>query len=179
MTTPDFDLKYPIGTFAYSGPYSAAERAANIEAIAALPAQLEAVVAPLTDAQLAMPYRPGGWTVRQVVHHLPDSHTHAMIRTKWTLTEATPRIKAYHEALYAQQPDYAGPIALSLNLLASVHARWVYLLRQLTEADFARAFEHPETGQTVTLDEVTGSYSWHGRHHLAHITEVLKRQGGQ
>jgi len=169
------DLRYPVGQYTYSGSYTEATRNANIDEIEALPGQLRAVATPLTEAVLNTPYRPGGWTVRQVIHHLPDSHCHAMIRTKWTLTEDTPLIKAYHEALYAQQPDYEAPIELSLQLLDALHQRWVYLLRQMGNDDFGRSFVHPETGNTVTLDEVTGTYAWHGRHHLAHITHLLAR----
>ena len=171
------DLQYPIGKYSYTLRHSALQRAALIKSIAELPAKVRATVEPLSAEQLATPYRPGGWTVRQLVHHIADSHLHAYIRTHWALTEDTPRIKAYNEASWAELPDYEGPVNLSLGLLEQVQQRWVYLLEHLPEDAWGRAFEHPETDARVTLDEMLGTYDWHGRHHLAHIERLIAREG--
>lgn len=173
------ELQYPIGQFTYTGGYDATQRASLIQGIALLPAQVRAAVATLNDEQLATPYRPGGWSLRQLLHHIPDSHMHAYIRMHWALTEETPRIKAYQEAAWARLPDYHAPVELSLQLLTAVHARWVYLLEHLPTDDWQKAFEHPETNQLVTMQEMLGTYNWHGRHHLAHITSLLEREGWQ
>src|SRR6476620_9464894 len=150
-----------------------ARRAECIARIAAAPEHLRTAVAGLDDAQLDTPYRPGGWTVRQVVHHVPDSHLNAYTRIKLALTEDEPTIKPYEEARWAELPDArTGPIEISLALLEALHRRWVLLLRELQPADFTRQFRHPEHGRAMSLDEVLALYAWHGRHHVAHITSL-------
>jgi hypothetical protein len=170
------DLRYPIGPFAPAATVTPAQVQAWIDDIAALPADLRRTVMPLTDAQLDTPYRPGGWTVRQVVHHLPDSHMNSLIRFKWALTEDKPLIKAYDENGWAALPDCRSPTAHSLDLLAALHARWVDLLHSLSWAQLQREFVHPESG-AVRLAVSVGDYAWHGRHHLAHIQRLIEREG--
>jgi hypothetical protein len=146
--------------------------------IAAAPAALRAAVAGLSDAQLDTPYRPGGWTVRQVVHHVPDSHLNAYVRIRLALTEDTPTIKPYEEARWAELPDARTlPIEVSLALLEGLHARWVGLLGGLGPADGARQFHHPEHGRLITVDELIAMYAWHGEHHVAHVTSLRARNG--
>jgi hypothetical protein len=170
------DLRYPIGEFRYEGELDQRRREQWIEEIAATPANLRAAVAGLAPHQLDTPYRDKGWTVRQVVHHLPDSHLNAYTRIKLALTEDVPVIRPYEEARWAELPDgRAGPIELSLNLLESLHHRWVLLLRQLTPADFRRRFMHPQHGRPFELQETLALYAWHGRHHVAHITSLRRR----
>jgi len=170
------DLRYPIGQFRYEGEPDQHRREQWIEEIAATPANLRAVVAGLAPDQLDTPYREKGWTVRQVVHHLPDSHLNAYTRIKLALTEDVPVIKPYEEARWAELPDgRAAPIELSLNLLESLHHRWVLLLRQLTPADFRRRFVHPQHGRPIELQETLALYAWHGRHHVAHIASLRRR----
>lgn len=170
------DLRYPIGQFQYEGEPDQHRREQWIEEIAATPASLRAAVAGLAPHQLDTPYRDKGWTVRQVVHHLPDSHLNAYTRIKLALTEDVPVIRPYEEARWAELPDgRAGPIELSLNLLESLHHRWVLLLRQLTPADFRRRFIHPQHGRPFELQETLALYAWHGRHHVAHITSLRRR----
>ena len=174
MTDP---LRFPIGTFSHSGPVTDADRAAWISDLDALPAQMHAALDGLTDAQLDTPYRPGGWTLRQVAHHVPDSHLNAYTRFKLALTEDTPTIRPYAEAEWARLPDVdATSIGTSLALLSALHARWTTLLRALPPEAWARTFLHPESGRT-RLDLALGSYAWHGRHHLAHITTTAERHG--
>jgi uncharacterized damage-inducible protein DinB len=161
----------------YRQPTGTEERRQWIAEIAACPARLRAAVAGLTAAQFDTPYRPGGWTVRQVVHHVPDSHLNAYVRFKLALTEDSPTIKPYDEAAWAELPDTAAtPIEVSLDLLESLHARWVRLLESMTEADFARRFHHPESG-TMSLDTYLSGYALHCRHHVAHITRLRGRMG--
>lgn len=170
------DLRYPIGRFRFDGDASANRREQWIEEIATVPARLRAAVAGLNAAQLDTPYREGGWTVRQVVHHLPDSHLNAYTRIKLALTEEEPTIKPYEEARWAELPDArAGEIEASLNLLESLHHRWLMLLRQMKPADFDRQFRHPEHGRIFKLSETLALYAWHGRHHVAHITALRQR----
>jgi hypothetical protein len=170
------DLRYPIGEFRYEGEPDQRRREQWIKEIAATPANLRAAVAGLAPHQLDTPYRDKGWTVRQVVHHLPDSHLNAYTRIKLALTEDVPVIRPYEEARWAELPDgRAGPIELSLNLLESLHHRWVLLLRQLTPADFRRRFMHPQHGRPFELQETLALYAWHGRHHVAHITSLRRR----
>jgi hypothetical protein len=165
------DLRYPIGPFAYDGRMTDARRAECVARIAAAPARLRAAVAGLDDAQLDTPYRPGGWTVRQVVHHLPDSHINAYTRIRLALTEDTPTIKPYEEARWAELPDARTlPIDISLALLEALHARWVPLLRGLGAGDGARQLRHPEHGRLMPIDELIALYAWHGEHHIAHVT---------
>jgi uncharacterized damage-inducible protein DinB len=172
------DLQYPIGKFRYEGEPDPHKLERWIDEIAAAPANLRAVVAGLSPQQLDTPYRDKGWTVRQVVHHLPDSHLNAYTRIKLALTEDVPVIKPYEEARWAELPDgRAAPIELSLNLLESLHHRWVLLLRQLTPADFGRRFLHPEHSRPFELQETLALYAWHGRHHVAQIASLRRRMG--
>lgn len=171
------DLRYPIGKFGVDPEVTDAKRRRWIEEIAGTPAALRAAVAGLSEAQLDTPYRPGGWTVRQVAHHLPDSHLNAYVRFKLALTEAEPTVKTYDEAAWAELADgRTAPVELSLALLESLHRRWVLVLRSLFPGDFARTFRHPEWG-TVSLDWYLQQYAWHGRHHVAHITSLRGRMG--
>lgn len=168
-------LRYPIGHFHARPHLSAEQREGLISEIAALPAALRAAVGDLTDAQLETPYRPDGWTVRQVVHHVPDSHLNAYVRFKLALTEDEPAIKGYDEAAWSELPDArTADIEISLALLETLHHRWTILLRSLTEQQFARAFQHPELGR-VTLETNVQLYAWHGRHHLTHIIALRER----
>lgn len=171
------DLKYPIGKFQPKDFYTPTELAGFITTIEELPTQLERAVASLTESQLDTPYREGGWTVRQVVHHVADSHTNAYIRFKWALTEDTPVIKAYDEKGWATTPETkASPVA-SLALLKALHQKWVILLRGMDASDFQKSIIHPETTKHIRLENLCGSYAWHGEHHLAHITSLKKRMG--
>lgn len=174
---PAQDLRYPIGHFTYTRPLTKVERDAAIEKIAHAPAKLRAAVNGLSPQQLDTPYRPGGWTVRQLAHHVPDSHLNAYIRTKLALTEHEPTIKAYDEKAWAELADSrVTPIESSLDLLDAIHQRWVNLLRSLGEAEFARTLRHPEAG-LKTVDWIVTLYSWHGEHHAAHITSLRNRMG--
>ena len=176
MTVPTPDLRYPIGEFSPPDPVTRDRVDGWIGDIAALPADLRRTVAPLTDAQLDTPYRPGGWTVRQVVHHLSDSHINSLIRFKWALTEDRPVIKAYDEKGWAELSDARSPIGPSLDLLDALHRRWTDLLRSLSWPQLEREFVHPESG-TTTLAVTVGAYAWHGRHHLAHVDRLIEREG--
>ena len=170
-------LQFPIGKFEKKAAFTAAGRAGAIDVIAATPATLRGAVHGLSPGQLDTPYRPEGWTVRQVVHHVPDSHLNAYIRTKLALTDSEPTIKPYKEDLWAKLEDSRStPIEVSLSLLDAVHHRWVLLLRSLAPADFTRAFRHPEMGP-MDLDTQVQLYDWHGRHHVAHITSLRERMG--
>lgn len=176
MTTPNLDdMKYPIGKFK-RGDVTPEQRESWIAEIAEAPAKLRAAVAGLSDEQLDTPYRPGGWTVRQVVHHVADSHMNSFVRFKLALTEDRPIIKPYEEALWAELADGVADVELSLTLLDSLHARWVALLRSLREDQWPRVFVHPESGET-RLDVNLGIYAWHGRHHTAHVTGLRSRMG--
>ncbi len=170
------DFRFPVGTFEpLSGIPSDAERASFIANIRALPEKLSAAVAGLNAAQLATPYRDGGWMVRQVVHHLADSHMNAYVRTKLILTEDQPTIKPYKEAAWAEVTDARGEnIESSLSILRGIHARWHACLASLAPGDFQRTFNHPEHG-IRSLDWILQLYSWHGRHHTAHITSLRER----
>ena len=169
------DPRYPIGKFQYREGISDKERGELIQHIADAPAKLRDSVKGLSDQQLDTPYREGGWTVRQVVHHVPDSHMNAYTRLKLALTETEPTIKPYNEKLWAELPDgRAGAVAPSLQLLESLHHRWVILLHSLTPVDYLRTFRHPESGQR-TLDWLIQLYAWHSRHHVAHITSLRDR----
>lgn len=170
------DERYPIGTFHFEGEINNKVIEQWISEIEALPASIRNVVKNLTDEQLDTPYRNGGWTIRQVVHHVPDSHMNAYIRFKWALTEDNPLIKPYDESKWADLSDYKLPIEVSLSMLANVHTRMVELLRNLTNEELQKTFIHPESGQT-TLAKNIGMYAWHGNHHLAHITTLCKRMG--
>lgn len=164
------ELRFPIGPFRYVGEATPAWRAARIGEIEALPGLVRAAVEGIAEAQWDTPYRPGGWTVRQVVHHLPESHMNAYIRFKLALTEDHPTIKPYREAAWADLPDVRQvPPDVSLALLDALHHRWTAVLRAMSPGEFARTLRHPEYGRTFTLDEMLGMYAWHGRHHLAHV----------
>src|SRR5579864_592102 len=171
------DLRYPIGGYVTKSVLTPAERADAIERIAAAPKRLREAVSGLTGGQLDMPYRPGGWTVRQVAHHVPDSHMNAYVRLKLALTENEPTIKPYEEGLWADLPDSREtPVEVSLALLEFLHLRWDFLLRSLQPGDFARRLRHPDLG-AMTVDNLVGLYAWHGRHHVAHITSLRQREG--
>lgn len=176
MDAPE-SLQYPIGRFAMPATVDATQRRAWIDAIESTPAELRRAVSGLSDAQLDTAYRDGGWTLRQVAHHLPDSHIHAYCRTKYALTEDHPTVKPYAEAAWAELADAKLPVAPSLQILEHVHARWVVVLRALREADFARTWFHPEQKKTYALDRLLGLYAWHGRHHVAHVTGLRARKG--
>ncbi len=167
------DRQYPIGRFEYPATVPAAEREAMLSRLASTPARLRSLTTGLTHAQLDTPYREGGWTVRQVIHHLPDSHMNSYVRFKLALTEDEPVIKPYDEAAWAILPDTAEtPVETSLALLESLHARWVTLLRSLTEQQWQRCMRHPVNG-LLRLDQVLALYAWHGDHHLAHIRNTV------
>src|SRR3954471_2888261 len=172
------DPRYPIGPFRFSGKSDSASRSRCIAEIASAPGHLRAAVSDLTPAQLNAPYRQGGWSVRQVVHHLPDSHLNAYTRMKLALTEDEPTIKPYDEARWAELPDVqATPIETSLTLLECLHRRWVLLLRSLGPKELSRRFRHPEHNRSIGLEEMLALYAWHGRHHVAHITSLRSRMG--
>lgn len=169
------DLRFPVGKFHYEGPPSEEQQQQFISEIAQTPGNLRAAVIGLSEAQLDTPYRPEGWSVRQVVHHLPDSHLNSYIRFKLALTEDEPTIKPYAEDRWAELPDSkATPIEVSLTLLDSLHDRWVRLLRSLTPEQWKRSFRHPDLG-LMPLEKALALYAWHGKHHVAHITELRKR----
>jgi DinB superfamily len=170
------DLRYPIGRFDDGLPITTDMRQSAIETIAALPSQLKRAVVGLSDSHLDTPYRPDGWTVRQVVHHLADSHMNAYVRTKLGLTEHEPTIKPYDQDSWVPLADSRLPVDLSLSIVNGVHARWTALWRSLTLSQFARVFHHPEIG-VVTLDAQLQMYAWHSRHHVAHITSLRQREG--
>ena len=171
------DPRFPIGKLQYVGTPTAEEHAKCIADIEQTPAALRAAVEGLTAAELDTPYRPGGWTVRQVVHHVPDSHMNAYVRFKLALTEDAPVIKTYAEDRWAELADTKStPIEVSLALLDSLHDRWVRLLRSLKPEDWKRQFRHPELG-VVPLEKNVALYAWHGKHHVAHVTELRKRMG--
>jgi hypothetical protein len=171
------DPRYPIGRFVPDPNLTPETRARHIEAVAGLPSRMRQAVAGLTNQQLNTPYREGGWTVRQVVHHVPDSHLNAYIRFKLAITEQDPTIKPYDETAWAQLKDSElTPIEVSLALLESLHARWTVLLRSLKAEDFQRKFVHPDFGPH-DVDWLLGLYAWHGNHHVAHITQLREKNG--
>lgn len=169
------DLRYPIGQFALKSEPTDVQLQKFIEEIAEAPAKLRDAVRGLSDEQLNTPYREGGWMVRQVAHHLPDSHLNAYARFRMALTEHEPEIKPYNEARWAELDDARNaPVETSLVLLEALHERWVLLLKSLTPEEFKRAFRHSESG-LMMLDKIAGMYAWHGRHHVAQITELRRR----
>jgi len=171
------DLRYPIGKFDIAAPVDPATRPHLIDQIATAPAALREAVRGLDDAQLETPYRPDGWTVRQTVHHVADSHINSYLRFRLALTEENPTVKPYDEAAWAELVDSrTEPVEVSLRLLESLHQRWVVLLRALGDGDFTRTFVHPALGP-VSLDRNLALYAWHGRHHTAHITGLRERNG--
>ncbi len=170
-------LQYPLGKYRIEHEIDEARRAELIAQIASAPMQLRVAVSGLDDAQLDTPYRPEGWTVRQVVHHLADSHINAYVRMKLALTEDTPTIKPYDEKLWAALPEArSAPVELSLVLLEAMHARWLLMLDAMQPPDFQRCFHHPESGSQVPLDHMLAMYAWHGRHHIAHVTSLRERR---
>jgi uncharacterized damage-inducible protein DinB len=171
------DLRYPIGRLSRPSELSPEDRTAAIDAIAVTPTNLAAAVNGLNDAQIDTPYRPGGWTVRQLVHHVADSHINAYTRFRFALTEDNPTIKPYEEAVWAELPDARLlPVSVSLLLLQALHERWVALLREVPHESFARTLQHPENGP-MTVDGLLATYAWHGRHHTAHVTALRERMG--
>lgn len=171
------DLRYPIGRARMETRLEEGRRRELIDQIEETPARLRAAVAGLTPEQLDTPYRPGGWTVRQLVHHVPDSHLNAYVRFKLALTEQEPAIKTYDEALWAELPDTrAVPVEVSLALLENLHRRWVALLRSLGAAELEKTLRHPDHG-LLNLNQLLGLYAWHGRHHTAHVTALRERMG--
>lgn len=171
-------LQYPIGKAKIPVPISSKDIDHWIRVLEEFPERLGSLVKNLSQDQLDTPYRDDGWTIRQVIHHIADSHHHSYIRFKWALTESTPVIKAYDEARWAELHDTkSGPIHLSLQAIASTHAKLVYFLKGLTAADFEQCFIHPETQKKVPLGENVGIYAWHSNHHYAHIQNLLQRKG--
>ena len=171
------DLRYPIGHFSPPASSMAGVRSANIQTLRLLPSRMRAAVSGLDDHQLDTPYRPEGWTVRQVVHHVADSHTNSYVRFKLALTEDWPTIKPYDEAAWANLADSRWlPVETSLGMLEALHGRWVSLLESLSDEDFQRGYQHPEQGRQ-NLAKVLALYDWHSRHHTAHITSLRARQG--
>ncbi len=171
------DLRYPIGPLSTPVPFTASHRAAAIRTLAEAPARFRLACAGLSEAQLDTPYRPGGWTVRQLVHHVADSHINAYLRTKFALSDDNPTIRPYPEAVWAEMTDgRLAPVSLSLDLLDALHGRWSMLLASLPSEAFARTLLHPERG-AMTIDDVLAMYEWHSRHHTAHITGLREREG--
>jgi uncharacterized damage-inducible protein DinB len=170
------DPRYPIGKFSYTGPLAAEQRQQCLKDIEQTPARLRAAVAGLSEKQLNTPYREGGWTVRQLTHHVPDSHMNSYIRFKLALTEDEPTIKPYLEDRWALLPDSQAPPEVSLVLLDCIHQRWMMMLRSLSDTDWQRTFRHPELGP-MTLEKTLALYSWHGRHHVAHVTSLREKMG--
>jgi hypothetical protein len=168
-------LRYPIGKFIARDSYSTDELLLCIERIETLPREIEKIINSMTIKQLDTPYREGGWTARQVVHHMADSHMNAYIRFKWSLTESTPIIKAYDEKAWAETPETKLDPVISIELLKALHAKWSALLRRLTPADFQKEFLHPDTKKNMRLDRMTAMYAWHGEHHFGHLKIVANR----
>jgi DinB superfamily len=169
------DLRFPVGKFHRVDSLADSDRTRLIGEIAKAPAKLRNAVTGLTEAQLDTPYRPGGWTVRQVTHHVPDSHMNAFVRMKLALTENEPTIKTYEEADWANLADSKLPVEPSLTLLENLHTRWVALMKSFGEAEWKRKFVHPAMGP-MTLEQTVALYAWHGRHHVAHVTSLRERE---
>lgn len=170
-------LRYPVGRFTPQQDYTLEELQVLIDKIAGFPSRLKQTVETLNPQQMDTRYREGGWTARQVIHHLSDSHMNAYIRLKWTLTENSPTIKAYDEKRWAETVEVSEDPQISIDLLTSLHAKWVRLLKRLTAEDFARGYMHPESGKFVTLAHQVGLYAWHGDHHLGHLRLVTNKGG--
>ena len=171
------DLRYPIGPFEELAEIGPEDRSRYMRELERLPAEMRAAVAGLTDEQLDTRYRPGGWTLRQVAHHVPDSHMNSYVRMRLALTEDEPTIRPYFEDRWAKLPDASrAPVGLSLDLLEALHGRWVFMLRGIEPEQWIRTFRHPERG-TATLQANLALYAWHGRHHVAQITSLRARQG--
>ncbi|MFI2744390.1 YfiT family bacillithiol transferase [Zhouia sp. PK063] len=177
MTSEQLELlKYPIGKLNFPEQVTATHIEEWKKNIETFPERFSALVNDLNDEQLNTPYRPGGWTVRQLIHHVADSHTHAYIRFKWTLSEENPIIKAYNQDGYANLNDSKGPIDLSLTYLKALHAKLIYLINGMEPEDFNRTFIHPENKMVYSLLRTLATYAWHGEHHYAHINHLLKRK---
>jgi uncharacterized damage-inducible protein DinB len=171
------DPRYPIGKFSYNGPPTAEDKKKYLDEIEQTPARFRSALAGLSDEQLNTPYRDGGWTLRQLAHHLPDSHMNAYVRFKLALTEDEPTIKPYMENLWAELPEAkSAGIEVSLALLDSLHRRWMLMLRQFGDAEWKRTFRHPELG-AMSLEKTVALYAWHGKHHVAHVTSLKKEMG--
>lgn len=171
------DPRYPIGKFSFQGSLTPEQKRQYLNDIEQTPARLRAAVRGLSEKQLDTPYREGGWTVRQVIHHVPDSHMNSYVRFKLALTEDDPTIKPYMEDRWAELPEAKqAPTEVSLALLDSLHQRWVLVLRGLTDADWQRTFRHPDLG-SMTLEKTLALYAWHGRHHVAHVTSLREKMG--
>lgn len=171
------DLRYPIGEFNFEAPVNDAELQSCLDRIAATPARMRAAVAGLNEEQLNTPYRPQGWTIRQVVHHVPESHLNSYIRFKLAVTEDEPTIRPYFEDRWGELDDARqAPVALSLDLLDALHGRWIWFLRSMKPQDFKRTFRHPDLG-ILSLDKTAALYAWHGEHHVAQITSLRERMG--
>jgi hypothetical protein len=171
-------LQYPIGRFRRPENPAPEQAAGWIDEIATLPADLRSAVKGLSEAQLDTPYREGGWTLRQVVHHVADSHLHAYCRIRFALTEPEPAIQPYNEATWAELPDArSGPIEVSLALIEALHTRWAALARTLTPEELKRVYHHPEHAKPMVVDSTLAMYAWHGKHHVAHITGLRQRMG--
>jgi len=171
----DESQRYPIGKFSPKDSYSIEEVQNAIGQIERLPSEVEKIARALTIKQLDTPYREGGWTARQVIHHVADSHLHAYVRTKWILTEPTPLIKAYNEKAWAETPESKLDPGISIDLLKALHAKWVSLLKRIEPADYTKELIHPETKRHLRLDRLVAMYSWHGDHHLAHLKVVANK----
>ena len=170
------DPRYPIGKYAAKEAFTIEEQQEFLERIASLPDRVADAIRGFTEAQLDTPYRDDGWTVRQVIHHIADSHMNAYIRVKWTLTETSPTIKAYDEKGWATTPETSADPSLSIAMLKALHTKWVALLRGLSAQELCRNFIHPATNKSTRLDQLMAMYAWHGDHHLAHITELKKQK---
>jgi len=170
-------FKYPIGRVNIPDIITDKDIQKWISLLDSFPRKMRLITKNLSEEQLDTPYREGGWTIRQVVHHVVDSHYNSYIRFKWTLTEDRPVIKAYFEERWAELDDYKAPIELSLKALESLHDKWVYLLKGLSKDELKRVFIHPETNEEVTLEKNIGIYAWHSKHHYAHIENLLRRKG--
>lgn len=171
-------LKYPIGTFSFPKEADADRINAWVLEIQEFPEKIESAVNTLNESQLDTAYRPEGWSIRQVIHHVVDSHLNSYIRFKWTLTESEPMIKVYDEKTWAEEPEASkGPIDISLDLLKSLHKRWTLVLKNLSEQDLQKAFTHPEMNRKIHLYQNIALYAWHCKHHLAHITNLKEREG--
>jgi len=176
VETGEVDPRYPVGRFSRPETVTADERIAAIAVLAELPAMLSEAVEGLDREQFDTPYREGGWTVRQLVHHIADSHMNAFLRVRLALTEDWPTITPYNEKAWAMLPDSAAPAGWSVRLLENLHARWVMLLESLTDEQWARGMKHPENGP-MTVETATLLYAWHSRHHVAHIVRLREREG--
>ncbi|MDR5590975.1 YfiT family bacillithiol transferase [Christiangramia sp. SM2212] len=179
MITADIEeLKYPIGKLELPNEITSKDIQRWITDISELPYNLKKAATPLSKEQLDTPYRPEGWTLKQLIHHIADSHMSALLRFKWALTEEEPTIKAYDEKSFADLYDSKfAPVEISIDFITALHAKWVILLENMSASDFEKTFVHPETGHRYTLKESLANYSWHSRHHFAHLDNLLKRKG--